>query len=343
MKKVLLTLAAVATLAACSTEKTMDFAKDAIAFDNAFVDNATKSVYDPSYNNDKLFGDFAVFGFVDGQEEGAALFDGVTVSKDITNTNLTSAWKYAATQYWIAGAKYNFSAVAPSTGWTKTAASAAGLTLSFENDGAHDILFAKSAQITGAVSGNQPVAFTFRHILSKVKFSFENAYNATSATIKVKDIKITNAYETGSVVLDANTAWSPANPTLELAFGMATDDEATTNEKETVEVAFAYGKTYESQNELLLIPGAVNNGYAVTFNVELLVSGKKIKTYNHTAKVNFAPAPGTCYDIKAVVNAENIDPDHAQEPIEFTVTTITDWIQGADQTANIQKNPNSNN
>lgn len=342
MKKVLLTLAAVATLAACSTEKTMDFAKDAIAFDNAFVDNATKSVVDPSYTNKNMFSDFQVFAFV----EGASLFgdEGKLVAKNIRNGELlNSDWKYEGTQYWIAGAKYNFSAVAPSTGWTKTAATKDGVTLSFTNNGITDILFAQTAEIEGKVSGNPMVAFTFRHILSKVKFSFENAYNASAATIKVYDIKLLNAHATGNVKLTSgDPVWSNQAGTLELAFGMATDNE-TTDAKEDIEVAYAYGNTYESQKELLLIPGAEDTEYNVTFNVDLLVSGQFIKTYNHKAKVKFAPAPGTCYDIKAVVNAENIDPDHAQEPIEFTVTKITDWIQGADQTANIQKNPNSNN
>ena len=332
MKKVLLTLVAVATLAACSTEKTMDFAKDAIAFDNAFVDNATKSVDDPSYTNKNMFSDFQVFAFV----EGASLFgdEGKLVAKNIQNGELLkSDWKYEGTQYWIAGAKYNFSAVAPSTGWTKTAATKDGVTLSFTNNGITDVLFAQTAEIEGKVSGNPMVAFTFKHILSKVKFSFENAYNASAATIKVYDIQITNAYKKGNVALTkASTTWS-GQATADgfvLDFGMATDDQATTEAKENAEVAYTYGNTYESQNELLLIPGAVDGGYNVTFNVDLLVSGQKIKTYNHTAKVNFTPAPGTCYDIKAVVNAENIDPAQKQEEIKFTVTAINGWANPAD-------------
>lgn len=335
MKKVLLSLAAVATLAACSTEKMMDFAKDAIAFDNAFVDNATKSVSDPSYTNAKLFSDFAVFGFV----EGAVLFPGTQV----TGSALGGDWSYTGTQYWIAGANYNFAAVAPMTkgGWEKkesTVNMAEGeskytvtTNLSFTNNGTTDLLYADAGKIMGKAAGNDEVAFTFRHILSKVKFSFENAYNASAATIKVYDIKITNAYKTGNVALtSASTSWTPADPTLVLDFGMATDDQATTEAKENAEVAYTYGNTYESQKELLLIPGAVTDGYDVTFNVDLLVSDQLIKTYEHTAKVNFAPAPGTCYDIKAVVNAENIDPEQEQEAIEFTVTAIDGWANPAD-------------
>ena len=67
------------------------------------------------------------------------------------------------------------------------------------------------------------------------------------------------------------------------------------------------------------------NTYNVTFNVVLLVSGQEIDTYEHTVTATFAPQPGNSYDIKAVINATNIDPEHAQEPIEFTVNELPDW------------------
>ena len=256
MKKIFVAMAALATLVACSTDEIVSVNREAIGFDNAFINNSVRSVVDPSYTDTNLFADFAVYGFV----EGATLFDGTTVSKTITNTELESVWKYEGTQYWIAGANYNFNAVAPKTngGWTKTAATKDATTLSFTNNGTTDLLYALKAQ-PGKAEDNAPVAFDFRHILSKVKFSFENAYNATNATISVKDIAITNAYAKGTVVLDANTNWTGDTSFTTLNFGMATDNEAT-EDKENVAIAYAYNNTYESQNELLLIPVAVDGG-----------------------------------------------------------------------------------
>lgn len=188
------------------------------------------------------------------------------------------------------------------------------------------MLYAPIVTREGANNDYSAVAFTFQHILSKVKFSFKNGYNATNATIKVKNIKIENAYSTGSVALATNTTtWNAHNGVLELDFGMATDAEET-DAKENVEVAYAYPKVYESQKELFLIPGAMpTDGYKVTFDVDLLVSGTSVKVFKHTVYAEFTPAVGNAYDIKAVINAENIDPDHAQEPIEFTVNTIPGW------------------
>lgn len=332
MKRSIIAVLALASVVACNKTDVVDQPKgNAIAFDNAFVDNATKSFIDPSYTNTKMFDDFVVYGYV----EGAELFPGTVVSKNITNEALTKTdWKYEGTKYWIAGAKYNFNAVAPSTGanWTKTEASAAGVKLSFTNNGTQDVLYAKTAELEGKAASNSPVEFSFRHILSKVKFSFVNGYNATNATIKVKDIKINNAYATGNVALDASTTtWTGQAGTLVLDFGMATDNEATADVAENAEVAYAYNSTYESQNELFLIPGSIAAteaapaGYKVTFTVELLVSGTLVKTYNHTTYVGLTPVAGQAYDITATITAENIDPDHAQEPIEFTVAALPEW------------------
>ena len=329
MKKIILAAMAFAAFTACVKEEVVTVNQETIAFENAFVDNATKSVVDPSFTNTNLFKDFAVYGFV----ENAVLFNGTQVSKTIDNDDLESAWKYAGTQYWIADAQYDFHAIAPMIGggWTynDVDSDATRTTLSFTNNGTTDLLYATAAQ-QGKVSGNEMVDFSFRHVLSKVKFSFKNAYNATNATIRVKDITITNPHKTADVVLNAATAWSnhAKAADFKLAFGMATDDEAT-DDKENVEVAYAFDNTYESQNELFLIPSATNYEYEVTFNVELLVSGSVVKTYAHTVKAEFAPAPGNSYDIKAVINAENIDPENEQEPIEFTVSTLSGWTTAA--------------
>lgn len=351
MKKVLFALAAVVALAACSKEDTLvQQAPEAIGFDNAFVENSTRSVYDPSYTNTKLFGNFGVFGTV----EGASLFNDTEVTG--SGVGESAKWSYQGTQYWVAGAKYNFAAVAPQTlkvdgvdtpvytgaSYAVTSTEVEGktvysgtTTLSFVNNGKTDLLYAE-AVAEGQAENNSKVAFSFRHVLSKVKFSFENAYNATNATIRVKNVQIIDAYANGVATLNATTAWAPTNNNLTLNFGNAAETS------ETAEEAFAYNTTLESYNELLMIPGAgatsftVTNGetttsktgYTIKFDVELLVSGAVVKSYPHTIYTDFAPVAGNSYDLKATINASNIDPEHAQEPIEFTVTKINDWANG---------------
>ena len=347
MKKTLLVIAAAMAIVACSKEETvLQSGREAIGFDNAFVENSTRSVNDPSLTAATLT-DFTVYGYV----ESAVLFPGTVVSKSINNADLTSAWKYEGTQYWVAGAKYNFVAIAPNEGWSNVTTAVAdnkasiSTNFAFVNDGTTDLLYDEVENKEGLVEDNEAVGFDFRHILSKVKFSFLNGYNVESAKIDVTNVKIENAYTNANVALTNDaTSWSGwANDTLELDFGFASDNEATTDAKEAVAVTYAYGKTYESLNERFLIPGAapsvtyqdengadVNvNAYKVSFDVNLYINDTKVnaEAYHHVAYVEFVPQAGYAYDIKAEVNATNIDPEHAQEPIEFTVNTVGNWTE----------------
>ena len=351
MKKTLLLVAAAVALVACSNEETVhQSAPEAIGFDNAFVENSTRSVNDPSLTATTLT-DFTVYGYV----ENAVLFPGTVVNKTISNTNLSSLWKYEGTQYWVAGAKYNFAAIAPNKGWSNVTTAVAGdkasisTNFAFVNDGKTDLLYDEVEDIVGLVEQNDAVGFDFRHILSKVKFSFLNGYNVESAKIDVTNVKIENAYANANVALtNAATTWSGwTNDTLKLDFGFASDHEKTTDVKESAAVTYAFGETYESLNELFLIPGAApsvtykdNNGadvtknaYKVSFDVNLYINNTKVNSeaYHHVAYVELVPKAGFAYDIKAEINATNIDPEHAQEPIEFTVNALPGWGTTNDQ------------
>ena len=57
-------------------------------------------------------------------------------------------------------------------------------------------------------------------------------------------------------------------------------------------------------------------------------------TYEHNTTVKFKPEAGKSYDIKAVITPENIDPNHTQEPIQFTVNTLPGWGDTNDKNVN---------
>ena len=343
MKKILLMgIATAAMLASCSLDETLETAQDTrvIGFSNAFVDNATRSVADPSFTVGTL-GNFAVYGFT----KNGQIFDGVTVS---SNDN-GSTWTYSPLQYWVEGNQYAFAAIAPASvsvsGETLTGSSVAdykvGMTVSFTNDGKTDLLYANGGAFNADdnfMASPQPVALTFKHQLSKVKFSFKNnvsgAYN-----IKVTDVKITNAKSTGTLTVnaaDAN-AWSNVGgDPLELSFGAAGTTEANTAD------AIVFSSEVETYNEQLMIPTASTESYNVTFTVELLNGTVSMGTYNHTATISGVELKlGYCYDFAAELNPDNIvvdpdDPDAELKPIEFTVNEISDWIDtDKDQTIDI--------
>ena len=335
-------LATAAMLASCSQDETVEMAQNtrAISFSNAFVDNATRSIVDPSFKKETL-DNFAVYGFT----QNGQIFNGVPVS----SADNGSTWTYSPEQYWVEGNQYAFAAIAPASvsvsDETLTGSSVTdykvGMTVSFTNDGKTDLLYAAADPVNADdnfMASPQPVALTFKHQLSKVKFSFKNnvsgAYN-----IKVTDVKITNAKSAGTLTVsaDAENAWSGVGGTpLKLAFGAAGTTGVSTAD------AIAFGTEVETYNEQLMIPTASTESYNVTFTVELLSGTVSMDTYNHTATIEGVELKlGYCYDFAAELNADNIvvdpdDPDAELKPIKFTVNEISGWIDtDEDQTIDI--------
>ena len=330
MKKVIFALAAVVALAACSKEQTVSFDKGAAIGFDTFVENSTRV----GYSNDNMFADFAVYGVVTGDSDATAhIFDKEKVTKSGEGENAT--WTYTNTQYWINGAKYNFAAIAPHSNGAEGAFNGTSTSLTaFENTGENDLLYAQNAQYTQSV---EKVPFTFKHVLSKVKFTFKNGYNATNTRIAVKNIHITNAHKTGNVVLgldgsnNVTATWNnlvvDVTTPLDLNFGDAV-------------AVIEQGESKASANEKLLIPSS-NYDYNVTFDVELYYKKGEndwtlIKTFNHTvgSTLTFAPAFGNSYNVTAEITNANIDENGPQSRIEFKVERIEDWANGNTEDTN---------
>lgn len=162
----------------------------------------------------------------------------------------------------------------------------------------------------------------FRHQLSKVKFSFENAVGE-GYNVKVSNIKIMDAYTNGTLTVAANgNTWSAqANNTLGLDFGNVVADDATADEAAVI----ANAATLESYNEKLMIPMDATATYTVTFTAELYQGDVLLGSYNHEVKIeNVEFKLGYCYDFKASLTHENIT-DKPLNPIEFDVTNVEDW------------------
>ena len=327
MKKIfLIGLTAAAMLASCSNDETVEMAQQkAIGFSNAFVNNGTRSVVDPSFTTTSL-NDFAVYGFT----QNGQIFNGEKVSKT------GDAWSYVNVQYWVPGNTYTFGAIAPHSAANVSdvklpeGATKVEMKVAFTNTDADqvDLLHAAPTQIAGTAvtpTYTTPVSMTFNHQLSKVKFSFENAVGV-GYNVKVSNVKITNAYANGTLtVAAAGNNWSDqTNQNLELNFGNVVNDASGTEA-----AVIANTATLESYNEKLMIPMGGSATYTVTFTVELFKDNVPLGTYNHTVQIkNVEFKLGYCYDFKATLTHENIvDPENPLKPIEFKVDGITDWNQ----------------
>lgn len=328
MKKLfMIGLAATAMLASCSNDETVEMAQQkAIGFSNAFVNNGTRSIVDPSFTT-KTLEDFAVYGFT----QAGQIFKGDKVYK---GGSASTGWSYDVLQYWVPGNTYTFGAIAPHSVATNVSdvalpenAKKVEMTVAFTNTDADqvDLLHAEPAQIAGTEvteTYKTPVSMTFRHQLSKVKFSFENAVGE-GYNVKVSNIKIMDAYTNGTLTVAANgNTWSAqANNTLGLDFGNVVADDATADEAAVI----ANAATLESYNEKLMIPMDATATYTVTFTAELYQGDVLLGSYNHKVKIeNVEFKLGYCYDFKASLTHENIT-DKPLNPIEFDVTNVEDW------------------
>ena len=329
MKKIfLIGLTAAAMMASCSNDETVEMAQQkAISFSNAFVNNGTRSIVDPSFTTTSL-NDFAVYGFT----QNGQIFNGEKVSKGGT---ASTGWSYGTLQYWVPGNTYTFGAIAPYS----VAANVSGVALpenatkvemkvAFTNTDADqvDLLHAAPAQIAGTgvtATYTTPVSMTFNHQLSKVKFSFANAVGV-GYNVKVSNVKITDAYKEGTLTVAAtkNTWGNQTDKTLELNFGNVVADGATADEAAFI----ANAATLESYNEKLMIPMGSSAIYTVTFTAELFKDHVSLGIYNHRVEIkNVEFKLGYCYDFKASLTHENITAEDELNPIEFAVTKVEDW------------------
>lgn len=326
MKRIIIIALAVAALAACNKSEVIEAPEGAaIAFENAFVNNSTKA-------NDLNTGnlrDFGVYGYVEANNTQGQIFTNQEVTKTATG------YGYSPAQYWIANAQYYFTAIAPftSAAWAYTTTDAQNGTITFNNETAaanQDLLFAYNkpdktpVQITSKPSA---VAFNFTHMLSRVRFSFTNGFEAGShIKLTVTDVKITNAYRTGTLAVvngEPADAWTPADNTLQVTFGNVGTS------------ALAENGGNASTEHFYLIPG--ESTYNVEFTVALAQAGVPVDTYQRTASFTFNMLKGCSYDIKATLNAQNTSDDGELFPIEFTVSSIDEWADFTDVNATVNK------
>lgn len=319
MKKIVFSILAMAAMAACATEDTIVAPQgDEIAFGNPFVDNSVRatSATDPSYTTTSLQ-KFNVYGAVNGVN----IFAGAEVTGTVGSN---AAWTLATgtpAQYWIAGANYTFDAVVDATRVEKDAA---GLPvyLEYTANGSTDMLHNRVTTTGKPTTNGGMVAFGFKHLLSKVKFTVENttASAATNYQYIIKNIKITNAYASGKYAVVDQKDGDVVTTAAGNWFGCV---PAGVHVVENLTVASA--STQVGEKELLLIPGA---SVGVSFEVEIQMdngtewvtipmdASAYNKTYTNVATLEANKA----YNFKVVVGLG--------DEIKFTATALDSWENG---------------
>ena len=310
MKKLLVSVLAIAAVVACNNAEVLDVPTGApIQFENAFVQNATRA--EVVSTTKETLEAFDVWAYIH-DKSGTVLID-----EDVTKGN--GQWGYANLQYWAPGHAYYFKALAPmnSTNWEYIKTDAVETDeVSFKNvNGSEDLLYAYKEVSTEnlTIGGSmEAVKLTFNHLLSKVYFNFKNGFATGNVKVAVKSVKMT-AVESAKVTLNGETAtWSNHAGDLTLEFGDA-------------ESVLASGAKADVATDRLTIPTPADYTYNIEFDVDVYFGEYKgIADRKFTTSLTgVAFEVGKAYKLSATINPENLE----MTPIEFEVDEVKDWIK----------------
>lgn len=306
MKKSLFVLGvAAAVLTGCSQSEVTDIAESsAIKFSKAFVGNPTKSA--TVVDNDNIQS-FYVYAY---KNEDALL----------TNENVylqNGLWAYDNIKIWDDAATYSFAAYS-NGGTAKGVGSlesvsydkgAGTLKISSYTAGGDDDLLASISTETLA-EANTPVAFTFKHVLSMVKFTVKSGLGND------KELVINNlTVEAGKIQNNGDLTYSTTATNWELvqsgqtyASLSAADLNATTETP--------------AEAEFTVLPQEVSGGFTVTIEATITPEGESAinKTFTATIPADNAKwKVGNRYNYIATINATDMD------IIEFDAPKVDDW------------------
>lgn len=308
-------------LTACNSDETVEVAKgNAIGF-KTFVNNSTRAANDATTDN---LDAFKVWGLMnDGKQTGTPF-----VGKEVTKAN--SAWSYQTPVYWEKGYAYSFVALAPNDAYTFTAPTEINTwgSLTFENGaGETDLIYAAAKQATVAANTcPQAVNMTFNHMLSRVRFQFENGM-ADGSVLTVSNVKINDACTSGTATLAEQLAglrWAPGQGTGALEFG-----NAAAMEKDAKE---ATGHKY-------MIPATKD--YKLSFTVTRVHHGvTDVYNHNDVKLQGLTFEPGKSYQLKATLTAENINPNVELCQIQFTAE-VKGWENFTDKAFDVKTATNN--
>ena len=338
MKKLFLGVMAIAALVACNNENVIEKSQATIAFGDSFVQSSNtkpvgRAAADPTYNNDKtLLEAFDVWGFM--TKNTGVVFDKERV------TRTAEGWSYSNLAYWTTNRDYKFAALAPvdhsnievtlAVDNKYLSEDGALGTVTFTNlDGTDDLLYTTQTASTGDTIAAEPapVHLMFKHLLSKVKFTFTNGFANQFTSMAISNVKMVVPAK-GTIDLTQPTPWVwnivDATNTTTLEFG-----NTTAPADETV-TSVGVGQTLEVLNERLTFPLSTTQNiriaYQVSFDVTLY-QGDQI-AYQETKTTTLEDVTlemGRCYNITATLNAENLK----LKPIEFSVE-VEPWIDGGE-------------
>lgn len=312
--------AAIAMTACTKTETTAVSEGNLIRFSNSFVDNVTKA--DVTSDN---FTKFWAYG--ESADGKGTVFSNMPVTKS------GAAWNNGELVYWTPSQDHFFAAYADGESTIADASlafSRANSSLQFTQYtvGTNDLVAAVASKNPGDLeTAPGAVQLTFKHMLSKVKFTFKTQASHDQV-MEVTNLKVNAINKAdGTIALsgsDQNITWNTA--------GTVTSGYYLYGETSVAD--FANEAATASTVEKYFIPQS-NETLSVTFTVTWKISeaeGAESRTANFTGTLAYeagenAWKPGMSYNYVSTINPEQVDPELANRVIKFEVVEVEDWAE----------------
>lgn len=310
MKKSLFVLGvAVAALASCTNEEVVNIAEsNVIKFDNAFVGKNTKAVTTVDGTSFNSF-------FVYAKKGSDDLFTNENVYKESNAWGYDNLKKWEASQIWKFVAYSNGGTTGKGSGKIETGVSldetsGTALKITDYSVGEDNLDLVASVSTTDLASANTPIEFTFKHVLSKLKFTIESELGDDN-TLTITNFSVTGAKDNATLTFtgaaENGTTWT--TPSTSRTISNAAFGEATTSVPAT--------------DEFVVIPQATESGITVTFNVAATIGAESYnkKMTATIAKENADWDPNYSYNYIAIIKPTDLDEDF----IDFANPVVEKW------------------
>lgn len=318
MKKQILTVAVAAlALAACSKNETVEVASNrAIGFD-AFAGNITRADID----EENPLTEFYVFG---GYGDGSTAFTGtpnvfnnVKVSKV---SNESTEFATEITQYWIANKTYSFAAYSDGNAKLKNNVTFndGAFAITGYSAGDKDLIYAEPADVPtgGDVTSQTAVGLEFKHLLSKVKFTFTTDV-ADGNYIEISDLTFNVPNTADYTAASGWTTPSNSDPkSLTVANHVAVNADQESTEcyvipQENANLTVSFTATLKDDQGTTIVEQKFANCPLASGDLSTSEAG------------NNAWVSGFGYNYTANVSEEEMGAD--DNVIKFTVTSVANW------------------
>lgn len=330
---------AVAALASCTNEEVVDMPQSRAIQFGTFVNHSTRSSV--TETTEKNLEKFFVFGNYD--DLWTSVYENVEVIGGSVGAE-SENWQPTQNAYWINGKKYRFGAYSDGGNQNNNVlfdANAQELTFTnYSADNTKDLIVAIPQEVTAKEANNDPVNLSFYHMLSQVKFTFENTdsrnYKMEISDIKVNAVKTTNVTAAYAESERPNINWTTQNvPTEDYDFGTLKDIAEEFKDATHTTTCFVIPQSNENLEVTFTATFFDEAGVNLGTNS---FKGKLAYNGNVSGTVQNQWTEGFRYNYTVEINGTMIKPELEEQVIEFKVIDVDEWTDASNSAVTPEEN-----